>query len=101
MLSGRILQFQQREGDAVDHDEHVRAAVLAILDDRELVDSHPVVVRRLLEVHQPQACGPQLAIIVTVFNGHAVGDELMQTSVLVDGALRLSPLNHLHCFINQ
>ena len=101
MLSGGVLQLKQREGKAIDHNEDVGTTVLAVLHNCELVGHDPVVVRRLFEINQPEACGPQLSVIVTVFNRHAFGDELVQPRVLIDRILGPRTLNRLDCFINQ
>ena len=101
MLGSWVLQLQQCEGEAIDHHQNIGTTVLAILHDRELVDRHPVVVRWLLEVHQPETCCAELAVIATVLDRHIFSDELMQARILVDRALRISSLNRLDCFVDQ
>ena len=50
VLGGCVLEFKDRERKAVDEDDDVRPSFVLALDDRELVDGQPVVVRRLGEV---------------------------------------------------
>ena len=89
MLSSRVLQLQQRQRHAVHQHQDVRPAILIIFYNRELVDRHPVVVLRKLEVDQPQPHRAQRTIRIPVLDGNTLGDELVQAVVLIDRALRL------------
>ena len=52
VLISRVLQLQQANGQTVEENEHVGSAVVAGLDNGELVEYPPIVVPRGIEVHE-------------------------------------------------
>jgi len=85
---GGILQLDDRQRQAVDEQHDIRAAHGARLGaqihagDRELVDGQPVVVVRIVEVHQPDLVVLELAVSAV---GHvdALGQQAVE-GVVVD-----------------
>jgi hypothetical protein len=66
---------------------------VAPLNDCELVECAPVIVRRIVEVNEVQSyCGGS-AILARGFDGHARHHELMKPLVLTYHVLGLGTLN--------
>jgi len=76
-------------GSPVEEDDDVGPAVLAGLDDGELVHDQPVVDRRLLPVDEPDQCCTHLAGCGAVLDRHPAGEQLVDALVLREGVLRL------------
>ena len=87
VLISRVLQLQQADGQAVEEDEHVWPAVVAGLDNGELVEHPPVVALRLIKVHEPQAHGGGPAILTGGLNRHTTHHQLMEPLVLTHHVL--------------
>ena len=72
-----------------------------VLDDRELVNRQPVVVRRVLEVDEPYGLGADVAVSIAVLDRHALDKQLPDAKVLGDRVLRLSALQALDRLIDE
>ncbi len=83
---GGVLELDHRQRQAVDEDDHIRAAVdLAVLVrslDRVLVDYQPVVVFWILEIHHPGAPADQAPVLGFVFHLDAVHQQAMKGMVV-------------------
>ena len=105
VLVAWVLEFEESEGQAVYEDDHVRAAVLALFDDCELVERQPLVVVWVVEVKEPSQGVANRSVGVAILDGHALGDELVDSQVLGEGVLRLGPkdLGHdsVHRFLGK
>jgi hypothetical protein len=86
VLVSQVLQLEQTERHAIDEHQHIGAAVL-VPNDRELVDSQPVVVRRMLEVDQPHPIRSDSAVSPSVLDRHALREQLVHAKVLCKQAL--------------
>ena len=60
VLVGGVLQLDDRERQAVDEQHDVRPALVLALDDGELVDRQPVVVRPGASKSSTRACAPAI-----------------------------------------
>ena len=91
---GRVLQFDDRQRQAVDEQHHVGAALAPVFDHGELVDCQPVVVGRVVEVDDAGLGAAHRAVGVAVFHRHAVHDQAMERAVagFQRGALRAGQL---------
>ena len=58
VLVAGVLQFDDADGQAVEEHDDVGAAVVAVLDDGELVDGEPVVGADVVEVDRAGPCRP-------------------------------------------
>ena len=87
VLISRVLQLQQANGQTVEENEHVGSAVVAGLDNGELVESSPIVVPRGIEVHEPQAHGGGPAILTGGLDRHAAHHQLIESLVLTHAVL--------------
>ena len=79
---GGVFEFDHGQGQAVDEEDDVRAAVVAVLDDGELVEREPVIVRGVVgqELHLRAA---QRAV-GGVFDGDAVDQIAVGGAVAAD-----------------
>ena len=50
VLISQVLEFEDCQGQAIQEDHHVRAAIILVLNHRELVYREPVVIVRVLEI---------------------------------------------------
>ena len=91
VLVAWVLQLQHGQGDAVDEHDQVGAAVVLVLDDRELVDHQPVVSVRVCEVEQPDLVSSDRAVRTPVLDIHAIGEQPVEPAVVFDQARRLGP----------
>jgi len=84
--SRRALQLDLAEWDAVDEEQQVWAAVLAALDDRELVDNLEGVVLWVLPVDQADQPCLLLAARATLheMTGNARQKQLMELAVVLN-----------------
>ena len=101
VLISRVLQLQQANGQTVEENEHVGSAVVAGLDNGELVERPPIVVPRGIEVHEPQAHGGGPAILTGGLDRHAAHHQLIESLVLTHDILRLRALNSRHSRTNK
>ena len=93
VLISRVLQLQQADGQAVEENENVGAAVVAGFDNGELVERPPIVVPRGIEVHELQAHSGRPAVIVSGLNRYSAHHQLVEPLVLTHHVLRLRALN--------
>ena len=84
VLGGRVLQFHDRQRQAVDEEHDVGAALVAVFDDGELVDRQPVVIVRVVEIQDAHQVAAQRAVGAEVFHGHAL-DQHAVDGVVVGG----------------
>ncbi len=89
VLVGRVLQFDHADGQAVDEHHHVGAAILAVLDHRELVDGEPVVRADVIERDQPDLVALDDAVVAMELDIDAFGHQPMDAAVLLDERGRL------------
>ncbi len=68
ILIGGVLEFQNRQRQAVDEQHHIGPAIVLPLDHRELIDREPVVRLGRLEVDQPHTVPSNRAIGPLVFH---------------------------------
>ena len=77
---GRILEFDDAKGEPVDEQDNVRAPLVAVLDDGELVDREPVVGRRVVEVDHLSLGTADRAVDV-MLHGHTIDEHAVERSV--------------------
>jgi len=83
VLVGHILEFEEGQGNAVQEDNDVRAAIRAIFDNGELIDGSPIVVVGFVEVEQLDEIVGN-AVLDAIFDVDAVGEEVMKAAVAFD-----------------
>ena len=91
VLVAGVLELDHGQGQAVDEDDQVGAAVVLVLDDGELVDGQPVVLLRVCEVDQPDLVAGDRAVRAPVLDIHAIGEHPVEPAVVLDQARRLGP----------
>lgn len=79
-----VLEFEDGERQAVDEDDDVRAAGALVLDDGELVDHQPVVVRRVAEVDDSRLRPADAAVRPPVLHRDAIDEHAVQRLVARD-----------------
>ena len=82
VLGGRVLQFHDRQRQAVDEEHDIGAALVAVFDDGELVDRQPVVVVRVVEIEDAHQVAAQRAVGAEVFHGHALDQHAVDGMVV-------------------
>ena len=94
LFVGRILEFDDRQRQAVDEQHHVRAALVPVLHHGELVDRQPVVVGGVVEVNDAGLVAAHRAAGIAVFHRHAVHGHAMERAVagFQRGSLRAGQL---------
>jgi hypothetical protein len=83
VLIGKIFQFEKGERDSVHEDDDIGAAVGAIFDDGELIDSGPIVVFGLFKVEEFDEVVNDPAFIA-ILDVDAVGEKLVELAVAFD-----------------
>ena len=81
VLSGGVLEFDDRQRQAVEEEHNIRPAIVLALDDRELVDREPVVLIPVLEVDDFGLGAGDAAVGASVLHVHAVGEHAMKSAV--------------------
>lgn len=83
-----LLHLDHADRQTVQEHHHIRAAVVAVLDHRELRDGQPVVLP-VLRVDQARGAAADRAILGTVFHPHAFDHRPVQPAAFFDqrGAL--------------
>ena len=93
VLVAGVLQFNDSQGQAVDEQDHVGAAIVPVLDNRVLVHRPPVVGVHVVEVDQPGNISADAAVLAGDFDRHALDQVAVQTPVLLDERGGLSLLH--------
>ncbi len=81
---GGVLEFHDAERQAVDEDHHVWPAVVLTVHDGELIDGEPIVVCRIVEVHQANEVAGDSASAARVLHRHAVDEHAVEGAVVGD-----------------
>lgn len=81
---GGVFEFDDGDGQAVDEDDDVGPTVTAVLRDGVLVDGEPFVVLGGGGVEDTDGGAAAAAVAVTVFNGDALGEVLVEGAVVLD-----------------
>ena len=81
ILVRRVLQLDDAKGQAVDEQDDVRPAGVAILRNGELVDGQPVVVGGFVEVQHRDLVSPHPSISVPVLDFDAVHEHPVEGAV--------------------
>jgi hypothetical protein len=89
VLIPRVLELDHHQRQAVHHDDHVGAPVVVALDDRELVDRHPVVLLGVVVVDQAQPQRGHLAGAARDLDLDAVAQHAMERAVVLQHGGRL------------
>ncbi|WPL16087.1 hypothetical protein Thiowin_01024 [Thiorhodovibrio winogradskyi] len=84
LLAAGAFQLEHHQRQAIDEEHHIGAAVMASLDDGELLHREPIVALRVVEVDQPHAPAAQGAVAVVILDLDAFGDQAMQAAVFLD-----------------
>lgn len=82
-LVGGVFQLDNGEGQAVDEDDDVGAALDLALDDGELVDGEPIVRGRVIEIGEADQFAALLAVAEDL-DGDAVDEEIVEGAVGLD-----------------
>ncbi len=83
-LVARVLELNYGEREAVHEDDDVRAAVVPVLDDSELVNGKPVVVAGLVEVEEGSIDVHYPAVRIAVLDRDAVCEQFVEGAVVLD-----------------
>ena len=81
VLVRRVLELDHPERQAVYEQHYIRAALVLVLDDGELVDRQPVVVGRVVEIDNTGLRPPDRAVLDAVLHRHAIHDHAMEGAV--------------------
>ena len=81
VLACRVLEFDQPERQSVDEQHHVRAPLVLVFHNGNLVDRQPVVAVRVLEIHDTHLRAPDVTVIRAVLHRHAVHDHAVEGAV--------------------
>lgn len=80
---GGVFEFDDDEGEAVDEEDDVGAALVVVFGDGELVDGEEVVVFGGVPVDQPELFAFGFAVVL-VFDGDAFGEVAVEGFVVAD-----------------
>ena len=72
VLVGRVLEFDQAKGQAIDEQNDMGTAVVPVLGDGELVDGKPVVVGTVLEVDDEDLVSTHVALGIAILDFDAI-----------------------------
>src|SRR6185312_17355694 len=81
-----IFEFNDAQRQAIDEDKNVRAPIVAIFNDGELVDGGPVVVVGIIEVNELDLIVGDGAVFSLVFGGYAFNQHLVKAAVVLNQA---------------
>ena len=81
VLVGRVLEFDNGEGQPVEEEHDVGAARVPVLTDAELVDREPVVGVRVLEIDDARLCAADRAVLRGVFDCDAIYEQAVEGAV--------------------
>lgn len=85
VFGGGVFEFDDGDGEAVEEEDDVGAAI-GVFVDGELVDGEPVVLVGLLEVNQPDLVVDS-AVAVLVGDGDAIGEKFVESAIIFDQVL--------------
>ena len=80
VLIAWVFQFENTQRQAIDEQHHVRAAIVSLLNDRDLIHCQPVIVIEPVataEIDQANPVSAHIAVVVE-FDGHALDQVLMK-----------------------
>lgn len=83
---GGILEFDDRERQAIDEDDDVRPLRRLALHHRELIDGEPVVRVNVVEVDKPGLVASNAAIAPRVLDVDAVDEHAMKAVIVLNKA---------------
>jgi hypothetical protein len=88
-LAGTLALAGAAEGEAVDEDDQIRAAVVLAFYDGELVDDEPVVALGQVKVDEAHVVAGDAAVAAAVFDLDAVAQHGVEAAVAGDEGRRL------------
>ena len=80
---GSVLEFDHYQGQPVDEEDDVGAAVVVVFDDGELIHREEFVIGMGFPVNQPELFAFGFAVAL-ILNGDAFGEVAMEGFVVVD-----------------
>ncbi len=78
-----VFEFDYHQGQPVDEEYDVGAAVVVVFDDGELIHREEFIIGRGVPVNQPKLFAFGFAVAL-IFNGNALGEVAMEDFVIVD-----------------
>ena len=84
VLIGGILELDDRQRQAIDKDDQIRAAVDMVFQNGKLIDHQPIIIVGIFKIDQPDLIAFDAAIFGSIFNFDAIREHFMERTVVAD-----------------